>query len=76
MTYHTIIQIYYGGDVVGQMDKQDSQNIREYWDSGRSADCTTFMELQSKYQEEHGIDDMLDFVDPEYDTAVKNGRDA
>ena len=76
MTYHTIIQIYYGGDVVGQMDKQDSQNIREYWDRGRSADGTTFMELQSKYQEEHGIDDMLDFVDPEYDTAVKNGRDA
>ena len=76
MTYHTIIQIYYNGKLLGQMDKRDSQNIREYWDSGLSFGGSTFMELQDKYQKEYGIDDMLDFVDPEYDKAVKNGREA
>ena len=90
MTYHTIIQIYYNGKLLGQMDKQDSQNIREYWDSGLIpaeinplmgwesglSSGGLWMELQDKYQKEYGIDDMLDFVDPEYDKAVKNGREA
>ena len=58
-----MIEIYYNGKLLGQMDKYDSRSIREYWD--RQGSCEdVWLGLQDKYQNLYGIGDMLDFVEP------------
>lgn len=63
-----MIQIYYNGKLLGQMDKYDSRLIREYWDRQGSCEDDWF-ELQHKYRTKYGINDNLDFVEPKYEEA-------
>tara|TARA_Y100000114_G_scaffold140140_1_gene144767 strand:- start:23 stop:214 length:192 start_codon:yes stop_codon:yes gene_type:complete len=63
-----MIQIYYNGNLLGEMDKYDSRQIREYWN--RQGSCEDdWLGLQSKYQAQFKIDDLLDFVEPNSEEA-------
>jgi len=59
------IQVKYNGKLLGHMDKYDSEFIREFWARNGSGQDDWF-EMQDKYQTKFGIDDSLDFIDPEY----------
>ena len=63
-----MIQIYYNGKLLGHMDKYDSDYIREFWARNGSGQDDWF-EMQHKYREIFGIDDILDFVEPQRETA-------
>lgn len=63
-----MIEIYYNGKLLGHMDKYDSRLLRAYWD--RNGSCEDdWLGLQSKYQAQFNIDDLLDFVEPNYEEA-------
>ena len=61
-----MIQIYYNGKLLGQMNKYDSRSLLHYWDR-QSSNEDVWLGLQSKYQKQYGIDDLLDFVEPKYE---------
>mgnify|MGYP001303109689 CR=1 FL=1 len=63
-----MIQIYYNGKLLGQMNKYDSRSLLHYWDR-QSSNEDVWLGLQSKYQKQYGIDDNLDFVEPRYEEA-------
>ncbi len=63
-----MIQVYYNGKLLGHMDKYDSRLLKEYWDRDGSGQDDWF-EMQDKYQTVFGINDSLDFVDPNYKEA-------
>ncbi len=63
-----MIQIYYNGKLLGQMNKYDSRSLLHYWDR-QSSNEDVWLGLQSKYQKQYGIDDLLDFVEPKYEEA-------
>jgi len=56
-----MVEIWYGGKKIGYMDKYDSRR----W-TGPILTNDEEMALQGYYRNKLGIDDMLDFVVPDY----------
>ena len=62
-----MVEIWYGGKLIGYMDKYDSRR----W-TGPILTNDEEMALQGYYRNKLGIDDMLDFVVPDLKNRVSS----